>query len=268
MKIGISTACLYPMETCRALETLLQAGFRQFEIFFNTYREFQPDYVARLRESLGRFGGKVLSVHPFTSSFEGMLLFSNYPTRLEDGLLFYRQYLEAARKLGAKFLVLHGQRLSAGGISIHDYFSRFRRLYDLGQEYGVTVCQENVAGFLSQEPAFLRRMREGCGEECAFVLDVKQAVRAGHDPYEVCDAMGNKIAHVHLNDNDEKQDCLVPGKGHMDYRRLFSQLARQGYTGDGVIEVYRSNFEDVGELVAARSLIQKLHNQMQKSLGN
>ena len=78
-------------------------------------------------------------------------------------------------------------------------------------------------------------MREGCGEECAFVLDVKQAVRAGHDPYEVCDAMGNKIAHVHLNDNDEKQDCLVPGKGHMDYRRLFSQLARQGYTGDGVI---------------------------------
>ena len=26
MKIGISTACLYPMETCRALETLLQAG--------------------------------------------------------------------------------------------------------------------------------------------------------------------------------------------------------------------------------------------------
>ena len=44
MKIGISTACLYPMETCRALETLLQAGFRQFEIFF----QYLPGIPARL----------------------------------------------------------------------------------------------------------------------------------------------------------------------------------------------------------------------------
>lgn len=33
LKTGISTACLYPLETEKALELLLEEGFRHFEIF-------------------------------------------------------------------------------------------------------------------------------------------------------------------------------------------------------------------------------------------
>ena len=83
MKVGISTACLYPMETKLALQTLLEKGFRHFEIFFNTYREIQPDYVRTLKSLLDEYGASVKSIHPFTSGFEGMLLFSNYETRTQ-----------------------------------------------------------------------------------------------------------------------------------------------------------------------------------------
>ena len=35
MQTGVSTACLYPMETERSLELLLRMGYRRFEVFFN-----------------------------------------------------------------------------------------------------------------------------------------------------------------------------------------------------------------------------------------
>lgn len=39
IRIGASTANLYPMETERALDRLLQLGFRELEVFLNTESE-------------------------------------------------------------------------------------------------------------------------------------------------------------------------------------------------------------------------------------
>ena len=33
-------------------------------------------------------------------------------------------------------------------------------MYELGQQFGITVAQENVNGFRSANPSFIRRMRE------------------------------------------------------------------------------------------------------------
>ena len=110
MHIGVSTACLYPMETERSLDTLLSLGFRRFELFLNCFSEVKEDYVRSLRERLETSGAQALSVHPFTSAFENMLFFSDYARRTEDGLTLYRDYFRAANLLGASILVLHGQR--------------------------------------------------------------------------------------------------------------------------------------------------------------
>ena len=110
MNIGISTACLYPMYTEKALETLLGQGFRLFEIFFNTLSELEPEFVSHLGKMLEQKGAVLKSIHPFTSGFESYLLFSNYERRFEDGIKFYNRYFETAARLGAKILVLHGDR--------------------------------------------------------------------------------------------------------------------------------------------------------------
>ena len=70
------------------------------------------------------------------------------------------------------------------------------------------------------------------------MFDIKQAVRAGVDPYEMCRAMGDRIVHIHLNDNDDHRDCLVPWQGTMDYSHLFGQLFDQGFSQDIILEVY------------------------------
>ena len=50
MRIGASTACLYPMETEKAVATLIENGFRIIEIFFNSFSELELEYLEKLNE--------------------------------------------------------------------------------------------------------------------------------------------------------------------------------------------------------------------------
>lgn len=259
MRMGISTACLYPLELERSFQALLSMDFRLFEVFLNTFSEFAPGYLKKLRRSAEECGAEIKSVHPFTSGYEGFLLFSEYERRFQDSLEFYKRYFEAANLLGASIVVLHGQRdYACAGISESTYFERYAALYMLGRRYGVTVAQENVSKFRSETPGFIRRMRGYLGSDCAFVLDLKQAVRAEQDPFEMCEAMGEQIIHVHINDNAPGYDCLLPGRGTVDYQRFREMLLAFGYKGDLIIEVYRKNFLELSELKEAKNVVQRL----------
>ncbi len=74
MKCGISTSCLYPMETKESLQTLTDMGFQEFEVVFNTFREIQSSYTLEMRERLDDYGAVMRSIHPFTSGFESALI--------------------------------------------------------------------------------------------------------------------------------------------------------------------------------------------------
>lgn len=256
MQTGISTACLYPETVESSLETLVSLGFRTFEVFLNTCSEMTPDFLQRLKTISGGAGGSIRSVHPFTSAFEGFLLFSNYERRFLDGVRFYEEYFRAAQLLGASIVVLHGQKdYRNSSISEEEYIDRYAHLYSVAKGYGITLAQENVNRFRSEDPAFIRRMRRRLGEGCAFVLDIKQAVRAGQDPFEMCAAMGERLVHVHINDNTGGEDCLLPGQGTMDYARLTALLRSFRYQGDFIIEIYSRNFAKLEEFCAAKRFI-------------
>lgn len=258
MRSGISTACLYPMELEKALPVLISMDFHLFEVFINTFSEMKRDYVRELKRIADSSGSSIKSVHPFTSGFESFLLFSDYERRFQDGLDFYKRYFETANLLGADILVLHGQRTEKKDLIPEvSYFEHYARLFELGKTFGVTVAQENVNLFRSEDPAFIRRMREYLKDSCAFVFDVKQSVRAGKDPFVMCAAMGDRLVHVHVNDNTPGADCLLPGSGNMDYAALKKQLDGFGFTGDFIIEVYRRNFGRLEELEDAKKTVEQ-----------
>ena len=70
MKIGVSTACMYPMETEKSLEMLLSMGVRTFEVFLNTFSEMEESFIQGLKRQIDAAGARIVSVHPFTCSFE------------------------------------------------------------------------------------------------------------------------------------------------------------------------------------------------------
>ena len=256
MTVGASTANLYPALTEDALDQLLELGFRDLEVFVNTESELEPSFIAMLREKAARREARILAMHPFISGTEPYLLFSQYERRMRDGMRLYEKIFAAARELGVKFVVMHGDKLH-GVLSEEESIRRFEALCDLGQDFDVTLAQENVVRFRSSDVDYIRAMRAQLGEKAHFVLDVKQARRCGLEPERVIDAMGDRIAHVHISDRDDHRDCLVPGRGTRDFPALIRHLQAAGFNGCLMMELYRTNFGEPEELLEGRQVLEE-----------
>lgn len=244
---GVSTACLYPLETEKALDTVCGYDVDVVEIFINSDCELEKGFLKKMRERLDNTDTKCVSLHPYTCGIEPMMLFTHYDRRFEDMLEYHKKYFEAMNILGAKKFILHGNK-PENRFSDEDYFKRYEGLFDLGKSFGVTVTQENVSRCTGGNLDFLVKMKNALGDKAKFTLDVKQAVRKGYSPYEFIEKLGSSIAHVHLSDHNDKTDCGLVGSGNLGVERFLSQLSGCGFDGDVILELYRWGFEDEKEL--------------------
>lgn len=264
MNVGASTANLYPMPVEQALGRLLALGFRDVEVFLNTASELEPAFLDDLHRQADEAGARIVSFHPFLSGFEPFLLFSEYERRYRDYCREYERFFEAAARLGAGLMVLHGDRLP-GVLPEEESVARYAGLYAVGQRYGVTLAQENVVRFRASDLGYIAALRRGMGDRARFVFDLKQCRRAGHQPDEVIEAMGSGLIHVHISDHDADRDCLMPGRGTVDYPRLLTLLQRVGYTGPLILELYRKNFGEEQELVQGRRFLETIQQRLDES---
>ncbi|MCL2754493.1 MAG: sugar phosphate isomerase/epimerase [Oscillospiraceae bacterium] len=255
MKIGVSTASLYPLHTERALLELAERGIKTTEIFLSSTLELDGEIFASMRRTVRDYQLDVLALHPFSSPMETMFLFGSYDRRVAEMLELYKRYFTAMNELGAKIFVLHGVNADAKCDNAR-YLERFALLAESAREYGVTVAQENVCYCKSASPAFLQMLKRELGNfgvKPAFVLDLKQARRAGVCPFAIIDALGEAIVHLHLSDGISENTCLAIGAGDFDFARLF----RETHVG-GVVELYRGNYGEYDELIRYVEILEKL----------
>lgn len=258
LNIGVSTACFYPKYTEKAVNDIINMGVDVMEIFFNSDSELCDNFINKLNFTIYN-KCKVVSIHPFTSGFEPFLIFSKYDRRFKDAVIYYNKYFKAAKKLGSKIIVLHGD-LANKAINISDelYFERYKTLYRCARKHGIYLAQENVNLYKSQSPKFIKEMSDYLKNEVRFVFDIKQSVRAGFDPFDMLESMGEKLIHIHINDHDEVNDCLLPGDGKMDYKKLNSMLKYFKYNNSLIIEVYRSNFDNINQIKRSVAFLKEI----------
>lgn len=257
--MGASSACFFPLETEKALDEVLRLGFKTAEVFFNTSSELEEPFVRELRKNADDHDAKILSVHPFSSSLESNCIFAEYSRRFDDFIGLYQKHFHAAAMLGADVVVIHGSvAKQKRDLSDEFYFDRFQKLVDLGRREGVRVCQENVVRFRSQDVEFLKRMRTALGDDFNMVFDIKQAVRSGYDPFYVLDEFKNDIVHIHLSDNSPEADCMPPGRGCFDFKRLFDFMRQSNYNGGYVIEIYSKGYNVAEELKLSKNYLENL----------
>lgn len=156
MAFGISTSCLYPQTTEKALDTLGNMGIKTCEVFLNSISETTAEFAKILNNIKSHHGMEIVSVHPFSSFSETYMMFSRYERRFDDIIEFYKNCFEVTRMLGSEISIIHGSLLT-GDLTYDEYFSRFQKLIDAGKEFGVTVCQENVNRHFSESPEFLKK---------------------------------------------------------------------------------------------------------------
>ena len=185
------------------------------------------------------------------------MFFSEYERRVNDMLEYYKLYFRFMNIVGADIFVFHGGKPSSV-CNTELYCERYSKLYRLGKEFGVTVAVENVSRCKSGSSAFIKEIKNMLGDEFAFVLDTKQAIRSNENPMRFLDVVGDKIAHVHISDSGEMGDCLLIGKGRFDFRKFFDKLA--GYNPDcGVIlELYRSGWTGISDLVSSYNILTRM----------
>lgn len=252
MIAGVSTACLYPKPLEESLYDLAVNGISAVEMFINTHSELKKGFAYGAANLLKRFDMKCLSVHPFTCEMEQMMLFSDYERRIADMLEYYRNYFRFMNIVGAEVFVFHGAKAAK---SKELYCERYSRLFRLGKEFGVTVAVENVSRCQSASSSYIRELAKMLGNEFAFVLDTKQAVRAGEDPFRFLDAAGKSTVHVHISDSGELGDCLLIGNGSFRFRQFFEKLGKYNPECGVVLELYRSGFGGISDLVTSYNIL-------------
>ena len=244
MEVGISTASFYPSLVEQNLDQIAKMGGTCAEIFFNTFSEMQAPFTSVLKERLEKNHLRLVSVHPFTSLMEGIMLFTAYERRTEEGMAMYRDFFKNARSIGAAYLTLHGERHMGNpetAAEIERKLRAYNRLCDIAEEEGMIVAQENVVWCRSGDPEYIKLLYENV-PKLRFTFDVKQAHRAGRTWKDYLPVMGDRLVNIHINDFDAEHSCLLPGEGKMDYRPFFEYLRDSGYDAQVLIEVYAANF--------------------------
>ncbi|MEF9853911.1 MAG: sugar phosphate isomerase/epimerase [Hydrogenoanaerobacterium sp.] len=257
MKTGVSTACLYPMETELSLRILAEQGIDTVEIFINAPSELEPEYLNALRGILKKYSIKVTALHPYTSGFEPFLFFTNYRRRFCDGLKIYEDFYKAAVFLDAPIFVLHGDH-HRSLLTDEEYFERYGEMFLHAKKHGVILAQENVERCRSRSACFIQKMYKALGENVRFVLDIKQALRSDETAFTMLEAMGNAVCYLHLSDSTDENDCVPPGQGSFDFTELYNRL--KPVCGDvcGMIELYRQSYKTPDELYASYSFLKAI----------
>ncbi len=266
MEIGVSTACLYPMETAKSFKILQENNVKNIEIFLNTFSEINKSYIAKLKELIKARQHNITALHPFTSVLETFFFATDYKTRTEDGFDFYKQYYEVCRQLNIPRLVLHGMHKSLP-YPFELYCENVAKLRDIGREFGVELCHENVVRCKCGYTKYIKKMRRFLNDDISFALDIKQMRRAKVETADMLCAMGSCVKYLHLSDCDDKSDCTLPGTGTYDFKQLFEMLIQNNFSGEGVIELYSDKTTTPENLIKSANYLQAIYNKIKEERG-
>lgn len=258
MNFGISTACFYPeVLTEDTFKIISSIGFKLCEVFFESSTEMTGKILSRIDENIKKYNLSINTIHPFPASFEPFL-FDVYERRREEMEEKFELACRAAKKLGAKYYIFHGQRSNNQTKDIKWTAEVMDNLCKIALKYDVFIAWENVSWCMGNDPKFIQSVKENMNEEIYFTLDVKQAIRSGRSIDEYLNVFGNKIVNVHISDSDEFCDCLLPGYGVFDFKEIINRTQNLNKDCQYIIEVYRDNYGDLDEIKKSFEYINNL----------
>ncbi len=256
MRLAFSTNAFKKNTLAEAIDAIAAIGYGGVEIMADVPHAYPAMFDARarvaLKSQLAERGLEVSNVNAFTHFAGGD---TYHPTWIEEDPslreIRVRHTIGAvqlASELGAKTVSLQpGGPLIGTSIGREAAGERFAegllRVLPSAKELGITLAVEPEPGLL------IESAQEYLDFKNAFFYDeplVKMNCDIGHlfcvgdDPAEVIRRMPGQIAHVHLEDigKNRVHQHLTPGKGVIDFRRIFRALEDLRYADWVTVELY------------------------------
>jgi sugar phosphate isomerase/epimerase len=230
VQVALSTASVFPERIPDAFEAAARLGYDGVEVMVTADPVSQDAGV--LRRLSDYYGIPVLAVHA-----PNLLLTQRVWGRDPWGKL--ERAREVAEQLGARVVVVHPpfrwQREYA-----REFGSGLARL---SQESGIAFAAENLYPLRPRgtEVAAWAPHWNPVEIDCPHAtLDLSHTAVSGSDALEMAEALGERLAHVHMADGIKPglpDEHLVPGRGTQPCAELLRRLTAGGYQGTVVLEV-------------------------------
>ena len=268
IKVGLSTASVYPLRTEAAFEYAARLGYDGVELM--VWAESVSQDLNAIAALSQRYAMPVLALHAPCLLISQRVWGSNPIAKLDRSV-------RAAEELGAQTVVVHPpfrwQRRYAEGFT--------EQVARLEAESDVIVAVENMFPFRADRffggtQASIERMRKRGGKpgpaisafapsydpldgnHAHYTLDLSHTATAGTDALEMAGQMGSGLAHLHLADGSGAftDEHLVPGRGTQPTVEVCQMLAASDFAGHVILEVTTSGArtEDQREALLIESL--------------
>ena len=228
--------------------------------------------IARVRERLKQLGLTVSNVNAFTLFACGD---TYHPTWIEDDESKRRmriehtvKSIELAKQFGAKTISLQPGGPLIGTTIIRElagerFAEGLRQVIPSARAAGITLGIEPEPGlFIESSAEYVEFKTKYFNGEPTVKMncDIGHLFCVGDDPVEVIRGMPEQIAHVHLEDIGENRvhQHLTPGKGAIDFPRIFAALADVKYSGRVTVELYPYETTAAGVAKAAWEHLQPM----------
>jgi sugar phosphate isomerase/epimerase len=227
--VALSTASVYPGSCAATFDVAERLGYDGVEVMVWTDPVSQE--AGALRALVDLHGIPVVSVHAPTLLLTQRVWGTDPWTKVDRSVAL-------ARDVGASTVVVHPP-------------FRWQREYARDFVDGVAVREEETGMAIAVENMF--PWRAGTRDVQAYLphwdpvpqpydhvtLDLSHTATAGSDALEMVDALGPRLAHVHLADGvgSVMDEHLVPGRGMQPCGEVLEVLAARRYTGSVVVEV-------------------------------
>jgi sugar phosphate isomerase/epimerase len=228
--VGLSSASVYPEPTAAAFELSAALGYDGVEVMVGTDPASQDaDALARLSDE---HGVAILAIHSPCLVITQRVWSSDPWAKLQRARA-------VATRLGAQTVVVHPpfrwQR---------EYGRTFRRgLAAMANETDVRFAVENMFPLRvrgrtvsTYEPTWDVAAGEPYRD---YTLDLSHTSVSGSSALAMLDAMGARLAHLHIADGHggNHDDHLVPGRGDQPCAEVLERAAERGFAGHVIVEV-------------------------------
>ena len=181
--------------------------------------------------------------------------FSPLPEDFEKNRAVYNSVCESiniAARLGAKSIVIHPAYICPH-LSADERFEMNMELYSryekVARDLGIGISIENVYRWHS--PTVDKIVRGVCSDADELIrysdalpsdvfgvcLDTGHAALVGENAASMIRALGNRINHIHIHDNDLQSDLhTLPYLGKSDFTAIARAISKIGYFGDITLE--------------------------------